>query len=82
MDFGLTREQQETKERAAEFADREVAPGAAERDLNDVYPEEIFDRMSDEGFMGLCVPEEYGGAGLDFLSYVLLLEELIPSPLG
>ena len=76
MDFGLIREQQEIKDRAAEFANREVAPGAAERDLNDVYPEEIFDRMSDEGFMGLCVPEEYGGAGLDFLSYVLLLEEL------
>ena len=82
MDFGLTKEQQETKERAAEFADREVAPGAAERDLNDVYPEEIFDRMSDEGFMGLCVPEEYGGAGLDFLSYVLLLEELSRADAG
>jgi alkylation response protein AidB-like acyl-CoA dehydrogenase len=82
MDFGLTGEQQEIKERAAEFADREVAPGAAERDLNDVYPEEIFDRMSDEGFMGLCVPEEYGGAGMDFLSYVLLLEELSRADAG
>lgn len=41
MDFGLTTEQQEIKERAAEFADRDVAPGAAERDLNDVYPEEL-----------------------------------------
>jgi alkylation response protein AidB-like acyl-CoA dehydrogenase len=82
MDFGLTREQQETKERAVEFADRHVAPGAAERDLNDVYPEEIFDRMSEEGFMGLCIPEEYGGAGLDFLSYVLLLEELSRADAG
>ena len=82
MDFGLSREQQEIKERAAEFADREVAPGAAERDLNDVYPEEIFDRMSAEGFMGLCVPEEYGGAGMDFLSYVLLLEELSRADAG
>lgn len=82
MDFGLTNEQREIKERAAEFADREVAPGAAERDLNDVYPEEIFDRMSDEGFMGLCIPEEYGGAGMDFLSYVLLLEELSRADAG
>jgi alkylation response protein AidB-like acyl-CoA dehydrogenase len=82
MNFGLTRKQQEIKERAAEFADREVAPGAAERDLNDVYPEELFDRMSDEGFMGLCVPEEYGGAGMDFLSYVLLLEELSRADAG
>ena len=82
MNFELTREQQELKERSAQFADREVAPGAAERDLNDVYPEEIFDRMSDEGFMGLCIPEEYGGAGLDFLSYVLLLEELSRADAG
>jgi len=82
MDFGLTREQREIKERAAEFADREVAPGAAERDLNDVYPEEIFDRMSVEGFMGLCIPEEYGGVGMDFLSYVLLLEELSRADAG
>jgi alkylation response protein AidB-like acyl-CoA dehydrogenase len=82
MNFEFTRVQRETKERAAEFADREVAPGAAERDLNDVYPEGIFDRMSDEGFMGLCVPEEYGGAGMDFLSYVLLLEELSRADAG
>jgi alkylation response protein AidB-like acyl-CoA dehydrogenase len=82
MDFELTGEQREIKQRAAQFADREVAPGAAERDLNDVYPEKIFDRMSDGGFMGLCVPEEYGGAGLDFLSYVLLLEELSRADAG
>ena len=82
MHFGLTGEQQEIKERAAQFADREVAPGAAERDLNDVYPKEIFDRMSEEGFMGLCVPEEYGGVGLDFLSYVLLLEEISRADAG
>ena len=82
MNFGLTGEQREIKERAAQFADREVAPGAAERDLNDVYPEELFDRMSDEGFMGLCVPKKYGGAGLDFLSYVLLLEELSRADAG
>jgi alkylation response protein AidB-like acyl-CoA dehydrogenase len=82
MDFGLTTEQQELKERASAFADREVAPGAAERDLNDVYAEELFDRMSEEGFMGLCIPEEYGGAGMDFLSYVLLLEELSRADAG
>jgi alkylation response protein AidB-like acyl-CoA dehydrogenase len=82
VDFGLTREQRELRERAAEFADREVAPGAAGRDLNDVYPEELFDLMSAEGFMGLCVPEEYGGEGMDFLSYVLLLEELSRADAG
>jgi alkylation response protein AidB-like acyl-CoA dehydrogenase len=82
MDFGLTREQREIKERAAEFADREVASGAAERDLKDVYPKELFDRMSEEGFMGLCVPKEYGGAGMDFLSYILLLEEVSRADAG
>ena len=82
MDFGLTRDQQEIKERAAEFADRKVALEAAERDLNDLYPKDIFDRMSDEGFMGLCVTEEYGGAGMDFLSYVLLIEELSRADAG
>lgn len=82
MDFGLSEKQRGIKQRAAELADREVVPGAAERDLNDVYPEEIFDRLSAEGFMGLCIPEEYGGAGMDFLSYVLLLEELSRADAG
>lgn len=82
MDFELGREQREVRERAAEFADREVAPGAYERDLNDVYPQEIFESLAGMGFMGLCVPEEYGGAGKDFLSYVLAIEELSRADAG
>src|SRR5215213_5501169 len=76
MKFELGKEQREVKERAAEFADREVAPYAAELDREDRFPTETFEKLADAGFTGLCVPEEYGGAGLDFLSYVLLLEEL------
>ncbi|MCA1847528.1 MAG: acyl-CoA dehydrogenase family protein, partial [Actinobacteria bacterium] len=68
MNFELSKEQQETKERAAEFADREVAPYAAELDREDRFPAETFEKLADVGFMGLCVPEEYGGAGADFLS--------------
>jgi alkylation response protein AidB-like acyl-CoA dehydrogenase len=76
MDFGLGEEQREVKERAAEFADREVAPHAAELDREDRVPNETLRKLSEMGFMGLCVPEGYGGAGLDFVSYCLLIEEL------
>jgi alkylation response protein AidB-like acyl-CoA dehydrogenase len=81
MNFELGKEQ-EIKERAAEFADREVAPYAAELDREDRFPNETFEKLADEGFMGLCVPEEYGGAGSDFLSYVLLLEEISRADAG
>jgi alkylation response protein AidB-like acyl-CoA dehydrogenase len=82
MNFELGKEQQETKERAAEFADREVAPYAAELDREDRFPPETFEKLVDVGFMGLCVPEDYGGAGADFLSYVLLLEEISRADAG
>ena len=82
MNFAHSARQQEIKERAAEFADREVAPYAAELDLEDRFPEETFEKLADMGFMGLCVPEEYGGAGADFLSYVLLLEEISRADAG
>jgi alkylation response protein AidB-like acyl-CoA dehydrogenase len=82
MNFAHSAQQQEIKERAAEFADREVAPYAAELDLVDRFPEETFEKLADMGFMGLCVPEEYGGAGADFLSYVLLLEEISRADAG
>ena len=82
MNFSLSPEQQEMKERAAGFADREVAPHASDLDREDRVPFETLEKMSDEGFMGLCVPEEYGGAGADFLSYCLLLEELSRADAG
>ena len=73
MNFGLTEEQQKTQAQAAEFADMEVAPNAAALDREDRVPFETLEKLSEMGFMGLCVPEEYGGAGLDFLSYCLLI---------
>jgi alkylation response protein AidB-like acyl-CoA dehydrogenase len=82
MNFDLSQPQQEIRERAVEFADREVAPYAAELDREDRFPAETFEKLSDKGFMGLCVPEEYGGAGADFLSYVLLLEEISRADAG
>jgi alkylation response protein AidB-like acyl-CoA dehydrogenase len=82
MNFELSKEQQETKERAAKFADREVAPHAAERDREDRFPTQVFEKLSEAGFMGLCVPEEYGGGGTDFLAYVLLIEEVSRADAG
>jgi alkylation response protein AidB-like acyl-CoA dehydrogenase len=82
MNFELTREQGDLKKRAAGFADREVAPHAAELDQEDRFPTQTFERLAREGFTGLCVPEEYSGAGMDFLSYVLLLEEISRADAG
>ena len=82
MNFKLTDEQQEIKARAAEFADREVAPNAAELDAEDRVPFDTLEKMAAAGFMGLCVPEEYGGAGSDFLSYCLLIEEISRADAG
>jgi alkylation response protein AidB-like acyl-CoA dehydrogenase len=82
VNFELSKEQREIKKRAAEFAEREVAPYAAELDREDRFPAETFEKLADMGFMGLCVPEEYGGARTDFLSYVLLLEELSRTDAG
>src|SRR3954471_5456230 len=82
MNFELDKEQREIKERAAEVADREVAPYAAEWDREARFPAKVFEKLSEAGFMGLCVPEGYGGGGTDFLSYVLLLEEVSRADAG
>ncbi len=82
MDFELGVPQREVKDRAARFADREVAPHAAALDREDRVPLGTLQEMAGTGFMGLCVPEEYGGAGSDFLSYCLLIEEISRADAG
>src|SRR5918994_1253184 len=82
MNFELSKEQQEIQERAAEFAAREVAPQALEWDREARFPAEVLKKLSEAGFMGLCIPEEYGGGGRDFLSYVLLIEEISRADAG
>ena len=72
----LTTEQEEIRSLARRFADEQIAPHAAEWDRNHTFPTDVFSALADLGFMGVCVPEEHGGAGADFLSYVLVLEEL------
>ncbi len=76
MDLDLTEEQQLIKQTAREFARREVAPKAAAIDEEHRYPAEIVEQMGELGFMGVAVPEEYGGGDMDNLSYVLAMEEI------
>ncbi len=82
MDFDLTAEQREIQALAREVADAEIAPHAAEWDREHRFPLEVIARLGELGLMGVCVPEEYGGAGAGFLAYVLVLEELSRADAG
>jgi alkylation response protein AidB-like acyl-CoA dehydrogenase len=76
VDFELTAEQREVQTLARDFARAEIEPHAAEWDRKHEFPRELYAKLAELGLMGSCVPEEYGGAGTDFLSYILVLEEL------
>ncbi len=82
MDFALTDEQREIQTLAREVAAAEIAPHAADWDREHRFPTELFARLGELGLMGVCVPEELGGAGADFVSYVLVLEELSRADAG
>ncbi len=76
MDFSLSAEQQMIRNLCREFAEEEIKPRAEEMDRTGAFPYEIIKQMADLGLLGLPFPEEYGGAGADFLSYCLALEEI------
>jgi alkylation response protein AidB-like acyl-CoA dehydrogenase len=76
VDFELTQDQREIQALTRDFARAEIDPHAAEWDREHRFPRELYEKLAELGLMGACVPEEYGGAGADFLSYVLVLEEL------
>ena len=76
MDFRLTEDQQLIRDTARDFAQREIAPQAEEIDRSGEFPVDIFKQMADLGLMGLPIAEEYGGAGADYTSYCLALEEI------
>jgi alkylation response protein AidB-like acyl-CoA dehydrogenase len=78
----LSDEQREIRDLARRFADGEIAPKAATWDREHSFPREVFEHLGELGLMGVCVPEEHGGAGADFLSYVLVLEELSRADAG
>jgi len=74
--FPLTDEHKMIRDTARDFAQKEIAPIAAEFDESGEFPHKTIQKMGAMGFMGIEVPEAYGGAGMDTLSYVLALEEI------
>ena len=74
--FPMTEEHEMIRQAARDFAQKEIAPIAAEYDETGEFPRETIRKMGEMGFMGIEVPEEYGGAGMDTLAYVLALEEI------
>ena len=82
MDFELSPEQKEIQGLTRDFARQEIEPHAAEWDREHRFPREVFAKLAELGLMGACIPEEYGGAGADFLSYILVLEELSRADAG
>jgi butyryl-CoA dehydrogenase len=76
MDFELTDEQELVRETVREFAEAELAPVAAEVDRDHRFPEEVLPKMAGMNLMGMPYPEEYGGAGTDYVSYMIALEEV------
>jgi len=82
MRFDLTDDQREIQALARDFAQAEIEPNAARWDREHEFPRELYGKLAELGLMGVCVPEEYGGAGADFLSYILVLEELSRADAG
>lgn len=76
MNFQLTEEHEQLREMIRDFALNEVAPTAAERDEEARFDRAIWDKMAELGLTGIPWPEEYGGAGFDFLAYAIAVEEL------
>jgi butyryl-CoA dehydrogenase len=76
IDFELTDEQRLIRETAREFTDKEIVPVARDNDRNERFDTELVQKIADMGFLGSIVSEEYGGRGLDYLSYGLIVEEI------
>ncbi|MBQ8663075.1 MAG: acyl-CoA dehydrogenase family protein, partial [Eubacterium sp.] len=76
MNFSLTREQELVRKMVAEFAENEVKPLAAEIDLTEEFPMDNVKKMFRYGIMGMTIPKQYGGAGTDYVSYAIAVEEL------
>ena len=76
MNFQLSEEHEMIRKMVRDFAENEVAPTAAERDEEERFDREIFDKMAELGLTGIPWPEEYGGIGSDYLAYAIAVEEL------
>jgi alkylation response protein AidB-like acyl-CoA dehydrogenase len=76
IDFELTDEQRLVRETARDFADNEIVPRARDNDRNEHFDTELVQKIADMGFLGAIVPEEYGGRGVDYRTYGLIVEEV------
>jgi alkylation response protein AidB-like acyl-CoA dehydrogenase len=76
VDFSLTEEQQQLRKSVREFAEGEIAPHVMEWDEASHFPSEIIPQMAEMGLLGVIFPEKYGGAGLGYLEYSIVIEEL------
>jgi len=76
MDFNLTEEHIMIRDAARDFAQTELLPGVIERDNKQEFPDQLVKKMGDLGFLGIMVDPKYGGAGMDTISYILIMEEL------
>jgi alkylation response protein AidB-like acyl-CoA dehydrogenase len=76
MDFELTDEQRLIRETARAFTDKEIVPRARENDRNQHFDTELVAKIAQQGYLGAIVPTEYGGAGLDYLTYGVIVEEI------
>lgn len=76
MEFTYSREQQMVKKMLREFAEKEIAPIAGEIDEKAIYPYETIGKLAKLGLMGMPFPAEYGGAGTDYMTYIMAIEEI------
>src|SRR4051794_8402277 len=76
IDFELTDEQRLIRETARDFADREIIPVARDNDRNEHFDTDLVKKIADMGYLGAVVAEEYGGRGLDYRTYGLIVEEV------
>ncbi len=76
MDFDLSPEQEQIRKLAHDFADKEIAPGARERDRGEIFPWDVLKKMAPIGLLGAPVPEQYGGIGADMISHAIITEEI------
>jgi alkylation response protein AidB-like acyl-CoA dehydrogenase len=76
MEFQFTEEQLMVRDAARQFAEERIKPIAKEIDREHMYPTEVVKELGEMGFMGVAVPEEWGGSGMDYVTYVLVVEEI------